>query len=97
MANGAGHYGHAWRRVRAIVLSDRPLICYFCHQPVDHRLKPPDPGCPNVHCIHPVSRGGDPYDLRNLAPSHQYCNQSWGNKMDNDDTAISHWVMDLEP
>lgn len=80
MANGAGHTGHRWRTIRATVLAQRPLICWFCGYPIDIRLKFPDPGSAQVHCKIPVSKGGD-ISLENSAPSHQFCNQSAGNRL----------------
>lgn len=80
MANGRGHTGHRWRQIRAAVLSERPLLCYFCGHDIDHTLKPPHPGAPQVHCKVPVSRGGD-ISIRNSAPAHAWCNQSAGNRV----------------
>lgn len=34
--------------------------------------------------IIPVSRGGDPFDIDNVQPSHRICNQRKGNRMSSD-------------
>lgn len=34
--------------------------------------------------IIPVSRGGDPYDIDNVAPAHRICNQRKSNKLPSD-------------
>lgn len=50
-------------------------ICAICDRPVDKTLKWPDPWSAEVDEIIPVSKGGSPTDMRNLALVHRRCNQ----------------------
>lgn len=55
---------YRWKQTRKAILSTGPA-CEYCGEPatcVDHRV--------------PLSRGGDPFDPANLAPSCRACNLS---------------------
>lgn len=54
-----GHWGRPWRRVRAQVLA-ASRTCWICGHD----------GSDSVDHLTPVSRGGAPLDLGNLAPAH---------------------------
>lgn len=70
--------GH--RRRQAVArLRARHDPCHLCGQPIDYDLPAGDPMCFEADDIVPVSRGGDPYDIRNLAAAHRICNQKRGN------------------
>ena len=62
----AGHHSRRWRELRAAILAANDT-CWMCGRPgadtVDHLLE--------------VAKGGDPFDLRNLAPAHGK-RQPWG-------------------
>lgn len=75
---GNGLSGWRWEKARATVLRNQ-IYCSWCGDPVDHTLKAPDPLSPSVDHIIPLSRGGDPYDLANLALQHLGCNSRKGN------------------
>lgn len=48
--------------------------CYICGSPIDFELKHPDPMCPSLDHIMPVSKGGS-HTLDNVAMTHLRCNQ----------------------
>lgn len=58
--------------------------CHICHQPIDYSLPAGHPMSYELDEIVPVSRGGDPYDPRNVGPAHRLCNQRKGNRMPSD-------------
>ena len=91
MANGRGHSGHRYRLLRDTILGRRPLICHICRQFIDHTLRFPDRGSPELHCIIPVSLGGA-LNESNCAPAHRYCNQKQGNRVEQ-----QPWLAGLEP
>lgn len=72
-------------RVRAM-----GLPCHLCHQPIDYSLTTyvdPKDGRVKRHPLSfeldelvPVSKGGDPLDIENVAPAHRICNQRRGNR-----------------
>lgn len=49
--------------------------CYLCGNIVDKTLKRYQKGSPEVDHIIPISRGGHPHSMDNLALSHRACNQ----------------------
>ena len=49
--------------------------CGICGQPVDKKLKPPNPLAPAIDHIIPVSKGGHPSDINNLQLAHSACNR----------------------
>ena len=66
------------------------LPCHLCHLPIDYSLTTyvdPTDGKVKRHPMSfeldelvPVSRGGSPFDIDNVAPAHRICNQRRGNK-----------------
>ena len=66
------------------------LPCHLCHQPIDYSLTTwvdPKDGRVKRHPLSfeldelvPVSKGGSPFDMDNVAPAHRICNQRRGNK-----------------
>lgn len=50
-------------------------ICAICGQPVDFKIKFPDPMSATVDHIIPISRGGHPSDISNLQLAHFTCNR----------------------
>lgn len=66
------------------------LPCALCGKPIDYSLTtyvdPRDgkvkrhPMSYELDEIVPVSRGGSPYDIDNVQPTHRICNQRRGNK-----------------
>lgn len=72
-ANGARR-----RAIRARLLATQD-VCALCGRPIDKSLKTPHPMSAEVDEIIPVSRGGDPLDIRNCQLVHRICNQRKGN------------------
>ena len=58
--------------------------CHICGQPIDYELPAGHPMSYELDEIIPVSRGGDPYDIDNVAPAHRICNQRKSNKLPSD-------------
>ena len=66
------------------------LPCHICKLPIDYSLTTyvdPTDGKTKRHPMSfeldelvPVSKGGDPLDIDNVAPAHRICNQRRGNK-----------------
>lgn len=66
------------------------LPCHLCGQPIDYSLTTyvdPKDGRTKRHPLSfeldelvPVSKGGSPFDIDNVAPAHRICNQRRGNK-----------------
>lgn len=66
------------------------LPCHICGLPIDYSLATyvdPTDGKTKRHPMSfeldelvPVSKGGNPLDISNVAPSHRICNQRRGNK-----------------
>lgn len=65
-----------WRKIRNIVLKSHQGSCYLCRFPVDRGMK--GDFAPEVDHIIPVSRGGAPFALENLAVTHKACNRIKG-------------------
>lgn len=70
--------GHRRRSIRARLLATCD-VCAICGKPIDTTLKTPHPMSAEVDEIVPVSRGGDPLDIRNCQLVHRSCNQRKGN------------------
>lgn len=70
--------GHRRRSIRARLLATCD-VCAICGKPIDTTLKTPHPMSAEVDEIVPVSRGGDPLDIRNCQLVHRICNQRKGN------------------
>lgn len=66
--------GSRWRRVKARVIRRDAGICHLCRQP----------GADSVDHLVPVAKGGELYDLRNLAAAHHnvwpQCNRVRGDR-----------------
>lgn len=60
------------------------MPCALCGQAIDYSLPAGDPMSYELDEIIPVSRGGDPFDIDNVQPSHRICNQRKGNRMSSD-------------
>ena len=58
-------------------------VCGICGQPVDFRLKWPDPLSPTIDHIIPVAKGGHPSDINNLQLAHFTCNRQKSDKLIN--------------
>lgn len=56
-------------------------ICGICGQPVDKRLKYPDPMSACIDHIIPIDRSGHPSDINNLQLAHWKCNRAKANKL----------------
>lgn len=59
-----------WRRVKSL---GRP--CWICGLPIDPALPAGHPLAFELDELVPVSKGGSPVDMRNVAGSHRCCNQ----------------------
>ena len=57
------------------------MPCALCGQAIDYSLPAGEPMSYELDEIIPVSRGGDPFDIDNVQPSHRICNQRKGNKV----------------
>lgn len=80
-ANPRRANGHRRTRLRRVVAA-RGEPCAICGQPIDYSLPPGDPMSFELDEIVPVSRGGDPLDIRNVQPTHRICNERKGNRVD---------------
>ncbi|MGX7696370.1 HNH endonuclease [Gordonia polyisoprenivorans] len=56
------------------------LHCAFCRQPIDPDAPHLDPGELTIDHIVPLSQGGAPFELSNLAAAHRHCNRQAGDK-----------------
>ncbi len=72
--------GHRRRAIRARLLASED-VCALCGRLIDKSLKTPHPFSAEVDEITPVSRGGDPLDIRNCQLVHRICNQKKGNRL----------------
>lgn len=61
-------------------LRSQGLPCHICGMPIDYSLPAGHPMSFEVDELVPVSKGGSPFDRRNVAPAHRICNQRRGNK-----------------
>lgn len=66
--------GRAWERTRQRVAERDRWRCHRCGEPIDPRLKKPDPMALAIDHIVPLSQGGRD-DETNLAAMHAGCNQ----------------------
>lgn len=67
---------NGWRRNQAIKRVRAAYdTCHLCGRPIDKTLPAGDPWSLEVDEIIPVSKGGSPYQLSNLAASHRACNE----------------------
>lgn len=74
--------GAARARIKARLIAEAcgQPVCHLCGRPIDVHLPAGQPWAFEIDEIVPVSKGGDPHDLRNCAPAHRICNQRRGNK-----------------
>lgn len=56
-------------------------VCGICGQPVDFRIKFPNPLSPCIDHIIPIDKGGHPSDIANLQLAHLTCNRQKANKI----------------
>ncbi|MBR2211933.1 MAG: HNH endonuclease [Fibrobacter sp.] len=56
-------------------------ICGICGQPVDMKLRFPDPMSKCIDHIIPIDRSGHPSDISNLQLAHWKCNRAKANKL----------------
>lgn len=56
-------------------------ICGICGQPVDKKLKYPDPMCGVIDHIIPINKNGHPSDINNLQLAHMCCNRQKSDKL----------------
>lgn len=68
------------RAIRARLLATQD-VCALCGRTIDKSLRTPHPMSAEVDEIIPVSKGGNPLDIRNCQLVHRVCNQRKGNKM----------------
>lgn len=72
-----------WRQVRRTVLRESNGYCYLCGRPLDFSVCRGDLR-PVVDHVHPIDKGGDPYDYSNLEAVHEICNRIKGNRLISD-------------
>lgn len=74
--------GAAWARIKARLIAEAggQPDCHLCGQPIDIRLPARHPYAFEIDELRPVSKGGDPHDYANCAPSHRLCNERRGNR-----------------
>lgn len=84
---GNGLSGWRWENARQQVFRNQ-TVCNICGEPVDQNLKFPHPMSRSVDHIIPLSRGGDPYALSNLALTHLAHNRAkWDGVRQNNPTS----------
>ena len=64
---------NAWKKQREKAFRSSDGFCYLCGQPVQRGMS--GELAPEVDHIIPISRGGDPFALENLAVVHKVCNR----------------------
>jgi 5-methylcytosine-specific restriction endonuclease McrA len=74
-------HGRQARRRRAYVFATKGGVCVVCGEFIDMFLPGTHPDGPMLEHIVPVSRGGHPTDISNLAVSHNRCGLRKGNKL----------------
>ena len=58
-------------------------VCGICGNPVDKKLKFPEPLSPVVDHIIPIAKGGHPSSIDNLQLTHFHCNRQKSDKLFN--------------
>ena len=76
-----GKHRTQYDRNRKIIFATQ-TICALCGKPVDFSIKYPNPMCPTVDHIIPISMGGHPSDLDNMQLAHFKCNRKKGQGLD---------------
>ena len=74
-ADHQGPHRQAFEKARRVVIA-KGTYCAICGQPVDKKLKWPDPMSATADHIIPISKGGHPSDIANLQLTHLICKQS---------------------
>lgn len=69
-----GGFQTQYEKNRKAILASQD-VCAICGQPVDKRLKFPNPLSPSIDHIIPIAKGGHPADIENLQLTHLKCNQ----------------------
>jgi 5-methylcytosine-specific restriction endonuclease McrA len=68
-------YGKSQRRAELVArVKATQDTCYLCGEPVNKSLPAGHPCSAEVDDIIPVSHGGNPNDIKNLALAHKSCN-----------------------
>ena len=75
-----GKHRPQYERNKKIILATQEF-CAICGKRVDFSIKYPDPMCPTVDHIVPVSKGGHPSDLGNMQLAHFACNRKKGDRL----------------
>lgn len=76
----SGSHRQAYSSNRIKILKTQST-CAICGQPVNKKLKPPDPLSPCIDHIIPVSKGGHPSAIENLQLAHMTCNRQKSDKL----------------
>lgn len=79
-ADRQGPHRVAFDKNKKIILKTQN-ICGICGQPVNKKLKAPDPMSPVIDHIVPVSKGGHPSAMENLQLAHWSCNRQKSDKL----------------
>ncbi|MEU8636778.1 hypothetical protein AB0C38_31795 [Amycolatopsis sp. NPDC048633] len=64
-----------WRKLRAYVLDRDRWVCQLCNQPIDPKVKHPDPESAHVHHLDGKVYGDD---LDRMVAVHRRCNLAAG-------------------
>lgn len=79
-ADHQGPHRQAFEKARRVVIA-KGTYCAICGQPVDKKLKWPDPMSATADHIIPISKGGHPSDIANLQLTHLICNRLKADKL----------------
>lgn len=79
-ADHQGPHRQAYEKSRRVIIRTG-TICAICGQPVDKKLKWPDPMSATADHIIPIAKGGHPSDLANLQLAHLICNRMKSDKL----------------
>ncbi|MGI6107981.1 MAG: HNH endonuclease [Lachnospiraceae bacterium] len=75
-----GPHRSVYEKNRKIILATRD-VCGICGQPVNKRLRYPDPMSATIDHIIPIDKGGSPDDIDNLQLAHMCCNRAKSDKL----------------
>ena len=75
-----GGFQTQYEKNRKTILASQE-ICAICGQPVNKKLKFPNPLSPSIDHIIPIAKGGHPADIENLQLTHLKCNQAKATKV----------------
>lgn len=79
-ADREGAHRVAFERNKKIILKTQN-VCGICGQPVNKKLKAPDPMSPVIDHIVPLNKGGHPSAMDNLQLAHWSCNRQKSDKL----------------